>query len=131
MQMAFELQMLGVAVLIGLVHLLAAAVAGASQRGLKWSAGPRDEPVPVGGLAARLERAFANYRESFPFFAVAVLVAYLGGRFGALTMLGAGLYVGGRLAFLPLYVLGVPWVRSIAWCVSFTGIILTLLALVV
>jgi len=131
MRMAFELQMLGVAVLIGLVHLLAAALAGVSQRGLKWSAGPRDEPVPVSGFAARLERAFANYRESFPFFAAAVLVAYLGGRFGALTLVGSGLYVGGRLAFLPLYALGVPWVRSIAWAVSFTGIFLTLLALVV
>ena len=102
-----------------------------SQRGLKWSAGPRDEPVPVSGLAARLERAFANYRESFPFFAAAVLVAYLGGRFGTLTLVGCGLYVGGRIAFLPLYALGVPWVRSIAWAVSLTGIILTLLALVV
>lgn len=131
MRMAFELQMLGVAVLIGLVHLLTAALAGVSQRGLKWSAGPRDEPVPVSGLAARLERAFANYRESFPFFAAAVLVAYLGGRFGTLTLIGSGLYIGGRLAFLPLYALGVPWVRSIAWAVSFTGIFLTLLALVV
>ncbi|PIC00562.1 hypothetical protein CSW60_03085 [Caulobacter sp. X] len=131
MRMAFELQMLGVAVLIGLVHLLAAALAGAGQRGLKWSAGPRDERLEVDGVAARLERAFANFRESFPLFAVAVLVAYLGGRFGTLTLVGSGLYVGGRIAFLPLYALGVPWVRSIAWCVSFTGIILTLLALVV
>ena len=82
----------------------------------------------VGG---RLERAFANFRESFPLFAVAVLVAYLGGRFGVVTAIGAGLYVGGRIAFLPLYALGVPWVRSIAWGLSLTGILLTLLALVV
>jgi len=131
MRMAFELQMLGVAVLIGLVHLLAAAVAGLSQRGLKWSVGPRDERIEVSGLAARLDRAFVNFRESFPLFAVAVLVAYLGGRFGTLTEAGAGLYIGGRIAFLPLYALGAPWARSIAWGASFTGIILTLLALVV
>lgn len=131
MRMAFELQMLGVAVLIGLVHLLAAGLAGLSQRGLKWSVGPRDEPLETTGVAARLERAFANFRESFPMFAVAVLVAYLGGRFGVVTAIGAGLYVGGRIAFLPLYALGVPWVRSIAWGLSLTGIVLTLLALVV
>ncbi|HJV40743.1 MAPEG family protein [Caulobacter sp.] len=129
--MAFELQMLGVAVLIGLVHLLWAALAGLSQRGLEWSVGPRDERLDVTGLAGRLQRAFVNFRESFALFAVAVLLAYLGGRLGTLTAFGAGLYVGGRIAFLPLYVFGVPWVRSIAWGVSLTGILLTLLALVV
>lgn len=131
MRMAFELQMLGVAVLIGLVHLLWAALAGLSQRGLEWSVGPRDERLEVAGLAGRLQRAFVNFRESFALFAVAVLLAYLGGRLGTLTAVGAGLYVGGRIAFLPLYALGVPWVRSVAWGVSLTGIVLTLLALVV
>lgn len=131
MLMAFELQMLGVAALIGLVHLLWGAFAGLSQRGLKWSAGSRDEAIVLTGLAARLERAFANFRETFALFAAAVLVAYLGGRLGALTAVGAGLYVGGRVAFLPLYALGVPWVRSLAWAVSLTGVFLILLALVV
>jgi uncharacterized MAPEG superfamily protein len=35
-------------------------------------------------MAGRLERAFANFRETFPLFAAAVMVAYLGGRLGYL-----------------------------------------------
>lgn len=131
MRMAFELQMLGLAVLIGLVHLLWAAVAGLSQRGLKWSAGPRDERIELTGVAGRLDRAFANFKETFPFFAALVVVDYLGGRMGEITAYGALLYVVGRALYVPLYAFGVPFVRSLAWAASLAGILMLLLALVV
>ncbi|ALL13289.1 hypothetical protein AQ619_07945 [Caulobacter henricii] len=131
MRMAFELQMVGVAVLIGLVHLLCVAVIGDVQRGLKWSAGPRDARIELTGLGGRLERAWANFCETFPLFVAAVVVTYLGGRIGVLTSIGALLYVVGRVAYLPLYAFGVPWLRSVAWFVSLFGIIAILLALVV
>lgn len=131
MRMAFELQMLGLAVLIGLVHLLWGALAGLSQRGLRWSAGPRDERIEVTGVAGRLERAFVNFRETFPFFVALVVVDYLGGRMGALTAYGALLYVVGRAIYVPLYALGAPFVRSLAWLISMIGIVMLLLALVI
>ena len=131
MRMAFELQMVAVAVLIGIVHLLWAAAAAQPQRGLKWNAGSRDEPVVLTGVAGRLERAFANFRETFPFFAALVLVNYLGGRLGALTAYGAVIYVVARAVYIPLYVLGVPFVRSLTWVASMVGILMLLAALVV
>lgn len=129
--MAFELQMLAAAVLIGIVHLLWAAVAAQPQRGLKWNAGPRDEPVVLTGVAGRLERAFANFRETFPFFAALVLVDYLGGRLGELTSVGALIYVAARAVYIPLYAFGVPYVRSLTWVASMVGILMLLAALVV
>lgn len=129
--MAFELQMVAAAVLIGIIHLLWAAAAAQPQRGLKWNAGPRDEPVVLTGVAGRLERAFANFRETFPFFVALVAVDYLGGRLGALTAYGAVLYVVARAVYIPLYALGVPFVRSLAWLASMVGILMLLLALVV
>jgi uncharacterized MAPEG superfamily protein len=129
--MAFELQMLGAAVMIGLVHLLWAAAAAQPQRGLKWNAGPRDTPVELTGVAGRLQRAFANFRETFPFFAVAVLIAYLGGRLGTLTTVGAALYVGARAVYIFLYAFGVPFIRSLVWLVSMAGLGLILAALVI
>lgn len=129
--MAFELQMLGAAVMIGLIHLFWAAAAAQPQRGLKWNAGPRDTPVELTGVAGRLQRAFANFRETFPFFAVAVLVAYLGGRLGTLTTVGAGLYVGARAIYIFLYAFGVPVIRSLVWLVSMVGLGLILAALVI
>ena len=47
-----------------------------------------------------------------------------------LTWWGAQLYFWGRVAYLPLYVLGVPLVRSLVWNVATVGIVLILLALV-
>ena len=129
--MAFELQMLGVAIVIGLVHLLWAAAAAQPQRGLKWNVGPRDTPIELTGMAGRLQRAFANFRETFPFFAAAVLVAYLCGRLGTLTTCGAALYVGARAVYIFLYAFGVPFVRSLVWLVSLIGIVLILAALVI
>jgi uncharacterized MAPEG superfamily protein len=129
--MALELQLLAAAVMIGLVHLLWAAAAAQPQRGLKWNVGPRDTPVVLTGMAGRLERAFANFRETFPLFAAAVLVAYLGGRLGMLTAHGALLYVVARVVYIFLYAFGVPLVRSLVWLASLIGIGLILAALVI
>jgi len=131
MRMAFELQMLAAAVIIGIIHLLWAAAAAQPQRGLKWNTGPRDEPVVLTGVAGRLERAFANFRETFPFFAALVIVDYLGGRLGELTAYGAVLYVAARAVYVPLYAMGVPYARSLAWVASMAGILMLLAALVV
>ena len=43
------------------------------------------------------------------------------------TKLGAWLWLGGRVAYLPLYALGVPVVRSLAWIVSLVGIVMVLM----
>jgi uncharacterized MAPEG superfamily protein len=129
--MAVELKLLGVAVVVGLVQLLWAAGAARAQQGdLKWAAGPRDTPMPVGGVAARLERAFWNFVETFPFFAAAVLVCAVAGKLGQpLTTWGAGLYVIGRALYVPLYASGVPMVRTLVWLVSMVGLVMVLVAL--
>jgi uncharacterized MAPEG superfamily protein len=131
MRMAFELQMVAVAVVIGIIHLFWAAAAAQSQRGLKWNAGPRDEPVELTGVAGRLQRAFANFRETFPLFAALVVIDYLGGRLGELTAYGAVVYVVARAVYVPLYAFGVPYVRSLTWVASMVGILMLLAALVV
>ena len=129
--MTIELRLLGAAVLLGLVHLFWAAGAARGQQGLKWAGGARDEPRPVTGRAGRLERAFKNYRETFPLFAAAVLATEVADLTGALTLWGAWLYVGGRAAFLPLYAYPVGLLRTVAFFTSVSGLCLLLLALLV
>ncbi len=131
MRMAFELQMVAVAVLIGIVNLLWAAGAAQPQRGLKWNVGPRDQALELTGMAGRLERAFANFRETFPFFAALVVIDYLGGRLGEITTQGALIYVIARAVYIPLYAFGVPYLRSLAWAASMVGILMLLAALVI
>lgn len=125
MHAAAELQLLAAAVVIGVVQLVWATVVATGQRGdLAWGVGPRDEPRPLAGVAARLERAFSNFMETFPLFAAAVIAAYLAGRLGSLTLWGSGLYVAARALYAPLYALGVPTVRSLVWGVSLVGLLM-------
>jgi len=76
-------------------------------------------------------RASANFRETFPLFAAAVLVVYLAGRIGSLSAHGALVYVVARAVYLPLYAFGVPVVRSLVWVVSMIGLGMVLVAMVV
>jgi uncharacterized MAPEG superfamily protein len=128
--MTIELTMLALAVCLGFVHIVAASHAASLQRGYRWSASARDEPVePLRGVAGRLDRALRNFLETFPLFAAVVLAADAMGRHDALTALGAQLYFWGRVAYLPLYAAGIPLVRTLAWQVAAAGILLFLVAL--
>lgn len=124
-----EMQMLWLSVLLGFVHLLAAVVPSVLARGMPWALGPRDEPgAPLGALGGRLDRAWKNFQETFPLFAAAVVVASVGTRDSELGALGAQLYFWGRVAFLPIYAMGLPYVRTLAWTVSVVGVVLVVLS---
>ena len=129
MAAAPELLLLAWAVVIGVVQLLWAAVAARRQQNLKWASGPRDEPMPITGVAARLDRAFRNFMETFPLFAVAILAAAAMGKFGPLTLWGAGLYVAMRAVYVPIYASGVPRIRSLVWMISLVGLLMVVAAL--
>jgi uncharacterized MAPEG superfamily protein len=130
MVVAPELTLLALSVVLGLVQIILSAHAASRQRGYRYAASTRDEPVPpLTGVAGRLERARKNFGETFPFFAAAVLMAHEAGRHSWMTVWGAHLYFWARVVYLPLYALGVPLVRSLVWNVAFAGIVLLLLAL--
>lgn len=129
--MTVELQMLALSSVLGLLQIVLASHAASLQRGYRWTATARDDPVPpLTGVAGRLERALHNYLETFPLFAAAVLVAHVAERHGWMTEWGVQLYFWGRVAYLALYLSGVFLVRSLVWNVATAGIILVLLALV-
>ena len=129
--MAAELQLLGLAIVVGIVQLAWAALAARRQQDLKWAAGPRDEPMPISGVAARLDRAFRNFMETFPFFAAAVLAATAAGRLSNLTLWGAGLYVASRALYVPIYASGISGVRTLVWAVAMIGLFMVTAALFV
>jgi len=121
-------ELLGVAVLLGFVQLAWAAIAARRQQGLQWARGPRDEERPVSGVAARLERAFRNYMETFPLFAVAVIANMLGDTKSAgaevLVWWGSVLYVAARIVYVPLSAAGIPTIRSYVWFVAIIGLLM-------
>src|SRR5215218_11130679 len=113
--MAVELKILLWSAILGLVQILLAAGLANRQRGIRWNLGPRDEAKPITGVAGRLERAFANFQETFPIFAVAVIVCGVLAKYNETSMMGAYLYLIGRIIYLPLYAFGVPLARTLAW----------------
>lgn len=118
-----ELTGLVAAAALGLVHIVPASHSASLQRGYRWSAGPRDEPIaPLAGMAGSLARASANFLETFPFFAAAALAVLATGTHSSWSRWGVILYLAGRIAYLPLYAFGVFLVRSIAWNVAIAGI---------
>ena len=125
-----ELHLLGAAALIGLVQLCWAATASQRQRGFAWASGPRDEPRPISGVPARLQRAMGNYLETFPIFAASLLAAVALGHTGGATLAGAWLYVVARALYVPLYAAGIPVLRSLMWFAALVGILLELAALI-
>ncbi|WP_240623380.1 MAPEG family protein [Brevundimonas lutea] len=132
MDMTPEFILLAATLVLALVQILAAGAARTAELGARWNAGPRDgTPPPPGKLAGRLMRAQANLFETLPLFIAAVLMAHVAGKDGTLTLLGAQLYFFGRLAYVPLYAFGVPYVRSAAWGVATLGLVLIIAALFV
>jgi uncharacterized MAPEG superfamily protein len=128
--MSMELKMLAWAVVLGLVQIALAAALATGQRGFAWGVGARDgTPDPVTPLAARLNRASANFLETFPLFAAAVLAVVAAGVADERTALGAQLYFWARVAYLPAYAAGIPYVRTLAWTVSIVGLLFVLRAL--
>ena len=130
MDMAPDLILLAFTLILTLVQIAAAGLARTAELGAKWNAGPRDgETPPPGKLAGRLMRAQANLFETLPLFIGAVLIAHVADKAGPLTYWGAHLYFFGRAIYLPLYALGVPYVRSLVWLVATGGLVMIIAAL--
>ena len=128
--MTIEIKWLAWSIALGLAYVLIAATLGTQQRGLKWNASNRDgELKALTGAAARAARANANFLETFPFFAAAVLAVVLTENNTAHTAFGAELYFWARLAYLPIYIIGIPYLRTVVWAVSFWGLLQLLEAL--
>lgn len=129
--MTTELTMLAWTVILGLVHLVAVAQFATATNGLQWGMSSRETPPkPLTGLGGRLERAFKNMMETFPFAAAAILIAAAANRHNGLTVWGAELYFWGRLAYLFIYAAGITVVRTLVWLASVAGILAVLAGLV-
>jgi uncharacterized MAPEG superfamily protein len=127
--MPTELTILGVSVILLVVHIMLQGQTATHDRGLAWTAGPRDgaDEKPLGPLAGRAARALSNFQETYPAFIALALGLAVTGQTGGIGAVGAILWLVARLVYIPLYLLGIPYVRSLAWVAAMFGLLLMLI----
>lgn len=124
-----ELMWLAWAAALAFAQMLIAVSGATLQVGLPALAGNREGLPPYTGWAGRAYRAHRNMLENLVLFAALVLVAVVGGKTNATTLLGAQIFVWARVAYALIYLAGIPWLRTLAWTVSVVGLILIFLQL--
>ena len=125
--MTIELSVLAWGCILGIFHILIAVRFKTRQYGTKWNMGPRDEELPPPRpIVGRLARAQANFFETFPIAAAAILIVSAASLEDRLTEIGALIWLGARVVYLPLYAFGVPMVRTAAFIASLLGIAMIL-----
>jgi len=128
--MTAELKILGWTIVLGFLYVFVAAGMATVERGIKWNAGNRDgDTKPLSKPAERARRASLNFLETFPFFAAAALAVVLARQNTSHTALGAEMYFWARVVYLPTYIVGIPYLRTLVYGVSLWGILQLLVAL--
>jgi len=123
-----EIQMLCWSAVLGLLQLVIATALSVKDQGMPYSLGPRDVPGPaVTMLTGRFKRGFQNFRETFVYFAAAVLIVTVLNKTNSTTALGAEIYFWARLVYVPVYAAGIAFARTVVWTASVIGIVMVLL----
>ncbi len=116
-----ELKYLLFSVLLAFVQVLISAAAANQVVGLTTLAGNRDDVPTFTGFAGRARRAHLNMLENLVLFAALVLIAVAANKTNATTALGALIFFWARLVYAVVYLIGVPWLRTLVWFVSVIG----------
>ena len=125
--MQTELAVLAWGCVVALVHVFVAVRVKTRQYGTKWNTGARDEELPPPEpIVGRLAGAQANFFETFPIAAAAILIVSTAGLTSRWTAAGALLWLAARITYLPLYAMGVPKLRTIIFLASVVGIAMIL-----
>lgn len=112
-----------------LLHIVLQAVTATQEFGSRWNAGPRDDgKTPQGYVAGRAARALGNFRETYPAFVALALVLALKGDPSGWGTAGAWIWAIARIAYIPLYLAGIPVIRSLVWTVSAAGLAVMFIA---
>jgi uncharacterized MAPEG superfamily protein len=119
-----ELNLLVWAAALTVVQVLVAVMGAFNQVGLMRLVGNREDMPKMTGWAGRAERAHLNMLQNLVLFAALVLVAVATGKTNDVTLLGAQLFLWGRVAYAIIYLAGLPWLRTLSWFVSVIGLVL-------
>ena len=94
---------------------------GWTPAGLMAAMGNRDKVEDCNGFPARTDRAAKNMLENMVLFTALVAAASLGGVTDPHVELGARIFYWARVAYIPIYMIGIPVARTAVWAISIIG----------
>jgi uncharacterized MAPEG superfamily protein len=119
-----ELSVLAWSVVLTFVQVLIAAQGALMQVGLPTLAGNREGLPELAGWAGRAARAHRNMIHNMALFIPLVLIAVVANKTNSTTLLGAQIFLWARVAYAAVYLIGIPWVRTVTWLVAIIGLIM-------
>ena len=105
-------------------------VARTNTQGLTGALGYPENPPAPPAWAKRSERAHMNMVENLAPFAALILVAHILGISTEMTVLGATLFFWGRVAHAVVLTIGIPYLRTLTFVVSWVGMVLLFIELI-
>ncbi|MBB4955612.1 putative MAPEG superfamily protein [Agrobacterium vitis] len=124
------LPLIGLSVVLLVVHILLQGMTATKELGSSWNAGPRDDDQkPTGTLAGRAARTSSNFRETYPGFVALAFGLILAGDPHGFGLMGGWVWLACRVVYIPLYLVGIPYIRSLVWLGSMAGLAAMLLVL--
>jgi len=121
---SIELVCLEISILLFIAHVVCQAVAAAGEYGQPFLFSPRDRQPDARGVAVgRATRALHNFVENYGPFVAMDLALIVTGHTGGW---GAVVWIVARIVYLPLYLIGIPVIRTGCWSISILGLLMML-----
>jgi uncharacterized MAPEG superfamily protein len=98
--------------------------------GMRAVLGNRDDRRGCDGFPARTDRAAKNMLENLVLFTALALAASLGGVADPRVELGARIFFWARVAYIPIYMVGIPVARTAVYSISVIGMGMVFAAIV-
>ncbi len=105
--------------LVVLLTILAQVLAAAQRLGITTLAGNREGLAQLDGAAGRLDRAQLNSVITLALAAPAFLIHIIQGSSGGGVLLAAQIFLLARVAYVVVYAIGIPWVRTVSWLTGY------------
>ena len=122
--MSIEMTCLVWSAAVAAAYILVQSTFYRMDHGILFAGSARDNERAPSLLNARAEKALRNFLETYGLFIALAVATELTGRSDGLTQWGAEIWLAMRIAYLPAYISGLPFLRSGIWMVSAAGLVM-------
>ena len=121
-----DLKMLIAVAVLALFSFMPYFLAYIKYWGISGIVGNRENLPELPKWAQRSQAAHGNLTENLVHFSVLVIVTHVLGASNDITAMGATLFFWARVAYLGVYIAGIPWVRTVAFMAGWVGEVMIL-----